>query len=103
MSPVAVKVKVGHTQKMSTMAKESSEEEFLKKKSVDYNRKWIENLSKANTVKSKVIHLDQLEFLPIFLYSELLIWMLTAPNVTDHSYFHSVCLKTFTALFSGKL
>ena len=32
MSPVAVKEKVGHTQKRSTMAKESSEGEFLKKK-----------------------------------------------------------------------
>ena len=31
----------------------------------------IENLSKANAVKEKVIHLDQLEFLPIFPYSEL--------------------------------
>ena len=45
------------------MAKESSEGEFLKKKSVDDNRKGIENLSKANAVKEKVIHLDQLEFL----------------------------------------
>ena len=69
------------------MAKESSEGEFLEKKSVDHNRERIENLSKANTVKEKVIHLDQHEFLPIFLYSELLIWMLLASNVTDHSYF----------------
>ena len=62
-SPVAVKVKVGHTQKRSTMAKESSEGEFLKKKrSVDHDRKMIENLSKANAVKEKVIHVDQLEF-----------------------------------------
>ena len=68
-SPVAVKVKVGHTQKRSTVPKE---------KSVDHNKKRIENLSKANTVKEKVIHLDQLEFLPIFPYSELLIWMLPA-------------------------
>ena len=45
-----------------------------------------------------MIHLDQLEFLPIFPYSELLIWMLPAPNVTDHSYFDSVYLKIFTAL-----
>ena len=43
-------------------------------------------------VKEKVIHLDQLEFLPIFSYSELLIWMLLAPNVTG------VYLKIFTAL-----
>ena len=50
----------------------------------------IENLSKANTVKEKVIHSDQLEFLPNFPYSELLIWMLPAANVTDHSYFDSV-------------
>ena len=98
MSPVAVKVKVGHTQKRSTMAKESNEGEFLKRKSVDHNRKRIENLSKANAVKEKVIHLDQLEFLPIFPYSELLIWMLLAPNVTDHSYFDGVYLKIFTAL-----
>ena len=70
MSPVAVKVKVGHThKKRSTMAKESNEGEFLKKKSVDHNRKRIGNLSKANAVKEKVIHLDQLEFLPIFPYS----------------------------------
>ena len=46
-----------------------------------------ENLSKANAVKEQVIHLDQLEFLPIFPYSELLIWMLPATNVTDHFYF----------------
>ena len=59
VSPVvAVKVKVGHTQKRSTMAKESKEWEFLKKKSVDHNRKRIENLSKANAVKEKVIHLE---------------------------------------------
>ena len=31
-SPVAVKVKLGHTQKWSTMAEESSEGEFLQKK-----------------------------------------------------------------------
>ena len=55
---------------------------------VDHNR--IENLFKANAVKEKVIHLDQLEFLPIFPYSALLIWMMPAPNVTDHSYFDSV-------------
>ena len=30
--------------------------------------------------------------------AELLIWMLLAPNVTDHSYFDSVYLKIFTAL-----
>ena len=80
--------------KSSKMAKESSSEgEFLKKKSVDYNRKRIENLSKANAVKLKVIHLDQLEFLSIFPYSELLIWMLH--QLTDHSYFKSVYLKIF--------
>ena len=50
-SLVLVKVKVGHTQKRSTMAKESSEGEFLKKKSVDHNRKRIEILFKANAVK----------------------------------------------------
>ena len=44
-----------------------------------------------------MIHLDQLEFLPIFPYSELLIWMLH--QLTDHSYFDSVYLKIFTALF----
>ena len=44
-----------------------------------------------------MIHLDQLEFLPIFPYSEVLIWMLPAPNVTDHSYFDGVYLKIFTA------
>ena len=91
-------MKVGHTRKWSTMAKEPSEGEFLKKKSVDHNRKRIENLSKANAVKERVIHLDQFEFLPIFPYSELLIWILPVPNVTDHSYFDSVYLKIFTAL-----
>ena len=69
-----------------------------KEKIVGHNRKRIENLFKANAVKEKVIHLDQLEFLPIFPYSELLIWMLPAPNVTDYSYFASVQLKIFTAL-----
>ena len=58
----------------------------------------IENLSKADAVKEKVIHLHQLEFLPIFPYSELLIWILSVPNVTYHSYFDSVYLKIFTAL-----
>ena len=91
-TPVAVKVKVGHSKKcqqwQKNLVKGSS-----KRQSVDHNRKRIENLSKANAVKEKVIHLDQLEFLPIFPYSELLIWMLLAPNVTDHSYFDSVCLK----------
>ena len=45
------------------MAKESSEGEFLKKKYDDHNRKRIENLSKANAVKEKVIHSVQFEFL----------------------------------------
>ena len=45
-----------------------------------------------------MIHLDQLEFLPIFPYSELLIWMLPERNVTDHSYFDIADLKIFTAL-----
>ena len=80
------------------MAKESSEGEFLKRRSVDHNRKRIENLSKANAVKEKVIHLDQLEFLPIFPYSELLIWTLLAPNVIHHSYFDGIYLKIFTDL-----
>ena len=31
-------------------------------------------------------------------YSELLIWMLLAPNVADQSYYDSVYLKIFTAL-----
>ena len=65
---------------------------------IDHNRKRIANLSKANAIKEKVIHLDQLELLPIFPCSELLIWMLPASNVTDHSYFDSVYLKIFTAL-----
>ena len=78
------------------MTKESSEGELLKKKVLI--RKRIEKLSKANAVNKKVIYLDQLEFLPIFPYSELLIWMLPAPNLTDHSYFDSVYLKIFTAL-----
>ena len=70
-----------------------------KEKSVDHSRKRIENLSKANAVKEKVIHSDQLEFLPTYFpYSELLIWMLPAPNVTDHSYFDSVYLKIFIVL-----
>ena len=56
-SPVAVKVKVGHTRKMVNNGKRSS----LRKKSVDHNRKRIEHLSNANAVKENVIHLDQLE------------------------------------------
>ena len=70
--------------------------EVPKEKSVDHSRKRIENLSKANAVKETVIHLDQLEFIPIFPYSELLIWMLH--QLTDHSYFDIVYLKIFTAL-----
>ena len=75
------------------MTKESSGRGVTKEKSVDHNRKRIEKLSKANAVNEK----DQFEFLPIFPYSELLIWMLPAPNLTDHSYFDSVYLKIFTA------
>ena len=71
------------------MTKESSEGELLKKKVL---------ITTGNAVNEKVIYLDQLEFLPIFPYSELLIWMLPAPNLTDHSYFDSVYLKIFTAL-----
>ena len=43
-----------------------------------------------------MIHSDQLEFLPIFPFKELLIWMLH--QLTNHSYFDSVYLKIFTAL-----
>ena len=78
------------------MAKESSEGKFLKKKVLFTTGKGLKNLSRANAVK--VIYSDQLEFLPIFPYSELLIWVLPAPNVTDHSYYDSVYLKIFTAL-----
>ena len=70
--------------------------EVPKEKSVDHNRKRIENLSKANAVEETVIHLDQLEFIPIFPYSELSIWMLH--QLTDYFYFDSVYLKIFTAL-----
>ena len=50
-----------------------------------------------------MIHSVQFEFfLPNFPYSELLIWMLPAPNVTDHSYFDKVYLKIFTALSKQK-
>ena len=70
----------------------------MAKESVDHNKKRIENLSNANAVKEKVIHLDQFEFLPIVPYSELLICMLPAPNETDHSYFDSVYLK-YSQLF----
>ena len=80
------------------MTKESSEGELLKKKVLITTGKGFKKLSKANAVPEKVIYLDQLEFLPIFPYSELLIWMLPAPNLTDHSYFDSVYLKIFTAL-----
>ena len=52
----------------------------------------------ANAVKENAIHLDQLEFLPIFPFSDLLSWMLPAPRGTDHSYFDSVYLKIFIAL-----
>ena len=48
------------------MAKESSEGEFLKKNVLITTGKGLKNLSKANAVKEKVIHSDQLEFLPIF-------------------------------------
>ena len=95
-----VKVKVGHTQKKNGQQWQKNLVKGVpKEKSVDHNRKRIENLSKANAVKEKVIHLDQLEFLPIFPYSELLIWILPAPNVTDHSYFDSVYFKIYTVLF----
>ena len=80
------------------MAKEFSEGEFLKKKVLITTGKGLKIYPKQTLSR---IHLDQLEFLPIFPYSELLIWMLPAPNVTDHSYFDSVYLKIFTA--PGKL
>ena len=71
-SPVAVKVKVG---------------------------KRIENISRVNAAKEKMIHSDQPEFfLPIFPYTELLIWRLLAPNVAAHSYYDSLYLKIFAAL-----
>ena len=44
------------------MANKSSEGEFLKKKSVDHNRKRIENISRVDAVKAKMIHSDQPEF-----------------------------------------
>ena len=98
-SPVAVKVKVGHTQKRSTMANKSSEGELLKKKSVDHNRKRIENISRVNAVKEKMIHSDQPEF---FYQSSPLLRTFNldvlAPNVAAHSYYDSVFLKIFTAL-----
>ena len=80
------------------MTKESSEGELLKKKVLITTGKGLKKISKANAVNEKVIYLDQLEFLPIFPHSEFLIWMLPAPNLTDHSYFDSVYLKIFTAL-----
>ena len=43
------------------MATKSSEGELLKKKSVDHNRKRIENVSRVNAVKEKMIHSDQPE------------------------------------------
>ena len=97
MSPVAVKVKVGHTQKRSTMANKSSG--VPKEKIVDHNRKRIENISRVNAAKEKMIHSEQPEFFyQSSPYSELLIWMLLAPNVVAHSYYDSVYLKIFTAL-----
>ena len=51
-------MKVGHTQKWSTMAKGLP----TKEKSADHNRKRIKNLFKAYAVKEKVIDLDQLVF-----------------------------------------
>ena len=53
-SPVAVKVKVGHTQK-------GQQWQLKLKKSVDHNRKRIENVSRVNAVKEKMIHSDQPE------------------------------------------
>ena len=64
-----------------------------KEKSVDHNRKRVENLSKANAVKKKVIHLDQLEFLPIFPYSELLIWILPVPRLSKDPIFIKILLS----------
>ena len=61
-------MKVGHTHKKNGQQWQVREGEFVKNKGVDQNRKEIEKLSKANAVKEKVIHLDQLEFLPIFPY-----------------------------------
>ena len=86
-SPVAVKVKLGHTQTWSTMPKESSEGEFLKKQVLITTGKGL-----------KMYPRQTLEFLPIFTNSELLIWMLQVSNVTDHSNFDRVYLKIFTAL-----
>ena len=75
------------------------EGELLKKKSVDHNRKRIENISRVHAVKEKMIHSDQPEFFYQYPpYSELLIWMLLAPNVAAHSYYDSVHLKISTAL-----
>ena len=94
-SPMAVKVKVGHTQKIVNNGKKSSEGEFLKKNVLITTGKGLKNLSKANAVKEKVIHSDQLEFLPLLRTFNS---MLPAPNVTDHSYYDSVYLKISTAL-----
>ena len=80
------------------MTKESREGELLKKKVLITTGKGLKNYRRQTLSIKKVIYLDQLEFLPIFPYSELLIWMLPAPNLTDHSYFDSVYLKIFTAL-----
>ena len=44
------------------MANKSSEGEFLKIKVFVNNRKRIENISRVNAVKKKMIHSDQLEF-----------------------------------------
>ena len=59
------------THARSTMAKESSEGEFLKKNVLITTGKGLKIYPRQNAVKEKVIHLDQLEFLPIFPNSEL--------------------------------
>ena len=82
------------------MAKASSEGEFLKKNVLITTGKGLKIYPRQTLSRKKVIHSDELEFLPIFPYSELLIWMLPVPNVTDRFYFDRVYLKIFTALSS---
>ena len=94
-SPVAVKVKVRHTQKRSTMANKSSEGELLKKKVLITTGKRIENISRINAVKEKMIHSDQAEFFFTNLPSTQ---NFLAPNVAAHSYYDSVYFKIVTAL-----
>ena len=78
------------------MAKESSEGEFLKK-CVDQNRKRIENLSKANAVKEKVIRLDLDQLHRLGAYRNMLCIVDTSLSVLMTL---RMCLRELCCLFT---